>query len=167
VNVVGKLALNIALFLFFATAGLAKDGLVVSPEVDPQVRDQAQRIYASACTTVEREFGAARPLRPRIFLFLGSDQDSVDWGRSEIRLRDWDPNLFAQSVIILAYRQVMPLHVGLTATEALRMRHSNGRRNSQVNHCDLDRDVLFELIPGGNLTQIERRDAQEVYERWG
>lgn len=130
VNVVGKSALNIALLLFFTVAGLAKDGLVVSANVDPTLRDEAQRIYVSACTTVEREFSAGRPLRPRIFLSLGSDQDSVDWGRSEIRLRDWDPNLFAQGVITLAYRQMLPLHVSLNVTEALRVRSSNQPRRS-------------------------------------
>ena len=126
---VGKFAMNIALLLLFVTAAVA-DGLVVSAGVDPVLRDEAQKIYVSACTTVEREYGAGRSIRPSISLLLGADQDSVDWGRGEIRLRDWDPNLFAQSVITLAYRQMLPLHVSLNLTETLRVRSFKEQRRS-------------------------------------
>lgn len=127
---VGKLAMNIAIFLLFVTAAGATDGLIVSTKVDPQLRDEAQKIYVSACRTVELEYGAGRSIRPRVSLLLGADQDSVDWGRGEIRLRDWDPNLFAQGVITLAYRQILPLHVSLNLTETLRVRSFKEQRRS-------------------------------------
>ncbi len=53
-----RLGLTIAV-LVIATAALAKDELVVSTRANPQVREQAQKIYIAACTTVERELGSA------------------------------------------------------------------------------------------------------------
>ena len=125
-----RLGLTIAV-LFIATAALAKDELVVSARVKPQVREQAWKIYIAACTTVEREFGATRLLRPRIVLVLGAEKDRLDWEEGEIRLREWDPYLFTQGVMALAYRQLMPLHVGLSAKRALpRVMPPNGGRSS-------------------------------------
>ena len=113
-----RLALNVAV-LFIATAGLTKDGLIVSAGVNPHVKEEARKIYVAACASVERELGTARPLRPRILLVLGAEKDTLDWEKGEIRLRAWDPYLFAEGVIALACRQVMPLHVSLAATGAL------------------------------------------------
>jgi len=125
-----RLGLTIAV-LFIATTALAKDELVVSGRVNPPVREQAWRIYIAACTTVGREFGATRLLRPRIVLVLGAEKDRLDWEQGEIRLREWDPYLFTQGAIALAYRQLMPLHVGLSAKRALpRVLPPNGRRSS-------------------------------------
>jgi hypothetical protein len=125
-----RLGLTIAV-LFIATAALAKDELVVSARANPQVREQAQKIYIAACTTVEREFGATRLLRPRIVLVLGAHKDRLEWEQGRIRLREWDPYLFTQEVMALAYRQLMPLHVGLSAKRALpKVMSPNGGRSS-------------------------------------
>lgn len=97
--------------LFTVTAGFAQDGLIVSAKANPQVRDAARKIYVAACITAEREFRATRPLRPKVVLVLGADKDGMNWEQNQIRLRKWDPYLFAQGVIALAYRQMMPLHV--------------------------------------------------------
>jgi hypothetical protein len=130
VDVYKRLGLTIAV-LFIATTALAKDELVVAARVNPQVREQAWKIYLAACTTVEREFGATRLLRPRIVLVLGAEKDRLDWEEGEIRLREWDPYLFTQGVMALAYRQLMPLHVGLSAKRALpRVMPPNGGRSS-------------------------------------
>lgn len=125
-----RLVLTLAV-LFIATAASAKDELVVSARVNPQVREQARKIYIAACTTVERELGATRLLRPRIVLVLGAEKDRWDWKQGEISMRKWDPYLFTQGVMALAYRQLMPLHVGLSAKRALpRVLPPNGRRSS-------------------------------------
>jgi hypothetical protein len=108
---VKRLGLTIAV-LFTAAAALAKDELVVSARVNPQGREQAWKIYIAACTTMEREFGATHLLRPRIVLVLSAQNDRLDWEQSEIRLREWDPYLFTQEVMALAYRQLMLLHAG-------------------------------------------------------
>ena len=117
-----KLGLTIAV-LFVATIGLAQDRLILSGKVSPQVRQEARTLYVAVCITAEHEFGAPRPLKPRVLLVLGGNQNVVDWERSRIRLRKWDPYLFAQGVIALAYRQLMPLHVSLRATGRLKQVH--------------------------------------------
>ena len=104
--------------LFVVTSGLAQDRLILSGKVSPQVRQEARTLYVAVCVTAEREFGATHPLKPRVLLELGGDQDVVDWEQNRIRLRKWDPYLFTQGVIALAYRQLMPLHVSLRATGA-------------------------------------------------
>jgi len=112
-----SLGLTIAM-LFVATTGWAQDRLVFSGKVSPHVRQEARTLYVAVCITAEREFGATRPLKPRVLLELGGDQDVVDWEQNRISLRKWDPYLFAQGAIALAYRQLMPLHVSLRATGA-------------------------------------------------
>jgi len=125
-----KLGLTIAV-LFIATAALAKDELVVSAGANQQVREQALKIYIAACTTVERDLGATRLLRPRIALVLGAEKDHLDWEQGEISLRQWDPYLFTQGVMALAYRNLMPLHVGLSEKRALpKVMSPNGGRSS-------------------------------------
>ena len=119
VDVSKRLGLTIAV-LFVATSGLAQDRLILSGKVSPQVRLEARTLYAAVCTTAEREFGATRPLRPKVVLVLSADHDVVDWERSRITLRKWDPYLFAQGVIAFAYRQLMPLHVGLRANGTIK-----------------------------------------------
>jgi len=105
-----RLGLIVAILLI-ASAGFAQDGLIVSANVNPKLRQEAQTIYVAACVTAEREFRAPRPLRPTVLLVLGAEKDGLDWEESQIRLRRWDPYLFAQGVLALAYRQMMPLHV--------------------------------------------------------
>jgi hypothetical protein len=100
--------------LVFATAGLAQDSLIVAADVKPQVRETAETIYVAACAAVEHEFGSTHQRNPKVILVLGAKKDAVDWEQGEIRLRKWDPYLFAQGVIALAYRQYVPLHVTLT-----------------------------------------------------
>lgn len=121
-----KLVLTIALLLI-ATASFAQDGLIVSAKASPQVREVARKIYVAACLTAEREFGATRPVKPRVVLVLGAETDSMNWEQGEVRLRKWDPYLFAQGVIALAYRQLMPLHVELRADRGLKEVRSSNR----------------------------------------
>ena len=52
-------------------------------------------------------------------------------GTERIRLREWDPYLFTQEVMTLAYRQLMLLHAGLSAKRAFpEVVPPNGRRSS-------------------------------------
>lgn len=125
-----SLASTIAV-LFLAAAAMAQDGLIIPASVKPQVRTTAKKIYLAACAAVEREFGATRSLDPRVVLVLGGKKDDVVWKQGEIRMRDWDPNLFAQGVIALAYRQLMPLHV---------TQRKRGRKTGEVNHGFARRD---------------------------
>jgi len=119
VDVIKTLGLTIAV-LFVATTGWTQDRLILSGNVSPQVGQEARMLYAAVCITAEREFGATRPLKPTVFLVVGANQDALDWEGNRIKLRKWDPYLFSQGVIALAYRQLMPLHVSLKAASGLK-----------------------------------------------
>ena len=60
--------------------------------------EEVDRLYLSACSAVQREFGGKRPVRPRLTLVLGADKDEADLDRREIRLIKWNPFLFAEGV---------------------------------------------------------------------
>ena len=70
--------------------------------------DEVNRLYLSACSAVEREFGGTLHVRPRLTLILGADRNEVHFDSREIHLTKWDPYLFAQGVVIFAFEDLMP-----------------------------------------------------------
>lgn len=71
--------------------------------------EEVDKLYLSACSAVQREFGGTRPIRPHFTLVLGADKDQADLDRREIRLIKWNPDLFAQGVVVFAFEGLMPL----------------------------------------------------------
>jgi hypothetical protein len=69
----------------------------------------AHKIYLSACTVVEREFSIHHTVRPRFTLILGADKNGLFFNPREIRLSKWNPELFAQGVVMLAFDDLMTL----------------------------------------------------------
>jgi hypothetical protein len=73
------------------------------------------KIYLAACSTVQREFGSSNsPVRPRVKLVLGADKNRVDLDNRAVLLVGWDPGLFAQGVVLLAFEDLMPVERRLT-----------------------------------------------------
>jgi hypothetical protein len=68
---------------------------------------EVNKIYLSACSAVQREFGNNEILRPRIALILGADKDVLDFDKKTVLLVRWDRNLFAQGVVILAFEDLL------------------------------------------------------------
>jgi len=72
---------------------------------------EAGRIYASVCMVVGREVRPEHPpaLRPRFTLVLGSDVDQLVQRNqeTELHLKSWDREKFAQAVVILAGREIL------------------------------------------------------------
>jgi hypothetical protein len=86
---------------------LAQQGLVIRGN-DGKVRQaDAERVYFSACSAVEREFRVSRPIRPQVTLVVGADENKAYWNPREIRLTKWDPYLFAQGVVIFAFEELL------------------------------------------------------------
>jgi hypothetical protein len=71
--------------------------------------EEVDKLYLSACSAVQREFGGTRPVRPQFTLVLGADKDQADLDSREIRLIKWNPDLFAQGVVVFAFEGLMPL----------------------------------------------------------
>ena len=95
--------------LILATACLAQDGLTVQSKGKQKwPAAEAQKIYVSACSAVQREFGGNRPVAPRVTLVLGASKNEVSFQGQEIKLTKWDSYAFAQGVVWLAFVDLMP-----------------------------------------------------------
>lgn len=95
----------------FALAGVcsAQDGLSVRNSKNQKwPAAEAQRIYSSACSGVQQEFGRTIPLAPKVTLVLGADKNEVWFVGGEVRLTEWDRDAFAQGVVWLAFFDLMP-----------------------------------------------------------
>jgi hypothetical protein len=98
----------VIVLLTLGTVCLAQEGLTVQSKGKQKFPvAEAQKIYASACSVVQREFGATRPVMPQVTLVLGADKNQVGLDERQIRLTKWDPGAFAQGVVILASSDVM------------------------------------------------------------
>jgi hypothetical protein len=102
-------------FLVLATVCLAQEGLTVQNKGKQKwPAAEAQNIYLSACSVVQREFGGNRSVAPTVTLVLGVDKNEVWFQDREIRLKKWDRYAFAQGVVWLAFEDLMPSQQRLT-----------------------------------------------------
>lgn len=98
----------LVVLLILTTVCLAQEGLTVQSKGKQKwPAAEANKIYLSACSVVQREFGATHSVAPTITLVLGADSNVVRFDAREIRLTKWDRNAFAQGVVMLAFEDVM------------------------------------------------------------
>lgn len=101
--------------LVLAAACFAQDGLTIDNKHKDRVSaPEAEKIYSSACSVVQREFDIKHPLHPQVRLVLGADKNEVWLARREIRLTKWNSYAFAQAVVWLAFEDLMPSQQRLT-----------------------------------------------------
>lgn len=97
------------LALAFTTLCSAQDGLSIRNRKNQKwPAAEAQKIYVSACSVVQQEFGRSIPLAPKVTLVLGADKNEVWFVGGEVRLTEWNRNAFAQGVVWLAFFDLMP-----------------------------------------------------------
>jgi hypothetical protein len=72
---------------------------------------EATRIYDSACDLLARTIRPEKPprLRPKFRLVLGAESDQFvnESGVTEIHLKSWNPEKFAEGVVVVAVRDVL------------------------------------------------------------
>jgi len=96
--------------LVLAMACSAQEGLSIhSKGKQNWPAAEAEKIYLSACSAVQREFGSNRAVRPQVTVVLGADKDVVSFDEREIRLTKWDRRAFAQGVVMFAFEDLMPV----------------------------------------------------------
>jgi len=107
---------TLCLLLLAASAGLAhaQNGLpfeVSNPKNKKWSPTEAGRIYASACNLLARTVRPENPpqLHPRLVLVLGADADEYvrDGPVNQVRLKSWNPEKFAEAVVLGAVREVL------------------------------------------------------------
>ena len=100
-----KFAISI---LALAATCLAQESLTIDNKHKERVSTpEAEKIYFSACSVVREEFDVKRPILPRVKLVLGTRKNGVLWDEREIWLTKWNPVLFAQGVVMLAFADIM------------------------------------------------------------
>jgi hypothetical protein len=101
--------------LALAGVGLAQNGLTIDNKHKERLSTpEAEKIYSSACSVVEREFDVKHPLHPQVRLVVGADKNEIWFVGREIRLTKWSPYAFAQGVVWLAFEDLMPSQQRLT-----------------------------------------------------
>lgn len=72
---------------------------------------EAGRIYASACDLLARTVRPENPpdLHPKFRLVLGANQDEYvrNAGTNEVHLKSWNPEMFAEAVVLGAVREML------------------------------------------------------------
>jgi hypothetical protein len=85
---------------------------VSNPKHKKWPETEAQRIYTSACELLARSIHPEHPpqLHPKFRLVLGADSDEFvrDGALAELHLKSWDPEKFAQGVVVVALRELIP-----------------------------------------------------------
>lgn len=115
-------AVKLAVFaLTLATVCSAQDGLSIRNKGNQKwPAAEAQKIYFSACSVVQQEFGRTLPFAPQVRLVVGADKNEVWFPGREIRLTKWNRDSFAQGVVWLAFEDLMSSQLRLAiATRAL------------------------------------------------
>jgi len=73
--------------------------------------DEANRIYSSACELVARSIRPDKPprLQPKFVLVLGTAADETvrNGTLSEVHLRKWNPEHFAEAMVVMATREII------------------------------------------------------------
>jgi len=95
--------------LTLTTACLAQESLVTVSKKGKQKwpAQEVDKIYFSACSAVQKEFGGNHAIGPRLALVLGADTNAVNFDKKEVMLIKWDRELFAQGVVLLAFEDLM------------------------------------------------------------
>jgi hypothetical protein len=85
--------------------------------LSPTEMREAESLYQSACAAVQHDFrNAATTLRPRFTVVIGEDRNEVVGNtaqatevhrNAEIRMKKWNPIIFAQGVVVLAFDQML------------------------------------------------------------
>jgi hypothetical protein len=104
-----------ALLLASAAFGCAQQSALPFEVSNPSNKKwqpaEAARIYDSACDLLARTIRPEKPprLRPKFRLVLGSESDVFvnEGGVTEVHLKSWNPEKFAEGVVVVAVRDVL------------------------------------------------------------
>jgi hypothetical protein len=106
----------IVTFLLLLSACLAQsssDGSFVvrrakksGSSLTPAQMHEAEKLYRNTCAVVQRDFHSGAELRPRLTVVLGAQHNEVR-GDNEIWLTKWNPAMFAEGVVVVAFHQVL------------------------------------------------------------
>ena len=75
---------------------------------------EAESLYQSACGAVQRDFHGGSDLHPHFTVIIGAERNEVhsegmkvDDDKGEILMKRWNPTVFAQGVVVLAFHDLL------------------------------------------------------------
>jgi hypothetical protein len=96
---------------------MAQERLTIQNRSKEKVQEaEIQKLYLSACAVVRQEFHDQHADNPVVTLVIGADKDEMLSEEREIRLVRWNPYLFAQGVVMLAFQDLLPVQRKLNMT---------------------------------------------------
>jgi len=103
--------------LILVTSCMAQERLTIQNRWKTKVQEaEIQKLYVSACAVVRQEFHDQHLDNPVVTLVIGADKDEMLSEEREIRLVRWNPYLFAQGVVMLAFQGLLPVQRKLNMT---------------------------------------------------
>jgi len=89
--------------------------------IGPTQMREAENLYKSACAVVLHDFhNSVGELHPHFTVVIGADRDEVQGlmvqtdrvrGNAELRMKKWNPTVFAQGVVVLAFDELLTADV--------------------------------------------------------
>ena len=75
---------------------------------------EAESLYQSACEAVQSDFHSTEGLHPHFTVVIDADRNEVhsrgmkvDSGGVQIWMKKWNPTVFAQGVVVLAFHELL------------------------------------------------------------
>ena len=96
---------------------MAQEGLTIKNRSKEKVQEtEVEKVYVAASAVVRQEFHDQHLDNPVVTLVIGADKDEMLPQEREIRLVRWNPYLFAQGVVMLAFQDLLPVQRKLNMT---------------------------------------------------
>ena len=103
--------------LILVTSCMAQEGLTIKSRSKEKVQEtEVEKVYVAASAVVRQEFHDQHLDNPVVTLVIGADKDEMLPQEREIRLVRWNPYLFAQGVVMLAFQDLLPVQRKLNMT---------------------------------------------------
>jgi hypothetical protein len=82
---------------------------ILNPNHEKVDVDTVENVYLRVCEAIEKEFNRTTPVRPRLVVRLGAEDNVLRYPMGEIQLKKWDEYRFADGVLDLAVHYLLPL----------------------------------------------------------
>ena len=103
--------------LILVTSCMAQEGLTIKNRSKEKVQEtEVEKVYVAASAVVRQEFHDQHLDNPVVTLVIGAEKDEMLSQEREIRLVRWNPYLFAQGVVMLAFQDLLPVQRKLNMT---------------------------------------------------
>jgi len=112
-----KAVITVLLLVSACLAQSSSDGFFVvrratkhASSLTPAEMREAEKLYRYTCAAVHDDFHNGTELHPRFTVILGARRNEVH-GEKEIWLTKWNPAMFAEGVVVVAFHDVLSADV--------------------------------------------------------